>query len=164
MKHSIFRLLVLSAISLILGSCSVSIPEKLDRFVDKAELNSSSYDANDWQKSLNQYAELVNELSSSGKQYSDAEKEMAARAMGRYHSLLIKNGIEASATYIKELKSILPSYLEGLVEGLDENSDEIGKSLEGLFDNEELYRVLDNLGEKLEGIVKSIGVFSFNIP
>ena len=74
MKHSIFRLLVLSAISLILGSCSVSIPEKLDRFVDKAELNSSSYDANDWQKSLNQYAELVNELSSSGKQYSDAEK------------------------------------------------------------------------------------------
>lgn len=156
MKHSIFRLLVLSAISLILGSCSVSIPEKLDRFVDKAELNSSSYDANDWQKSLNQYAELVNELSSSGKQYSDAEKEMAARAMGRYHSLLIKNGIEASATYIKELKSILPSYLEGLVEGLDENSDEIGKSLEGLFDNEELYRVLDNLGEKLEGIFGEI--------
>ena len=156
MKHSIFRLLVLSAISLILGSCSVSLPEKLDRFVDKAELNSSSYDANDWQKSLNQYAELVNELSSSGKQYSDAEKEMAARAMGRYHSLLIKNGIEASATYIKELKSILPSYLEGLVEGLDENSDEIGKSLEGLFDNEELYRVLDNLGEKLEGIFGEI--------
>ena len=156
MKHSIFRLLVLSAISLILGSCSVSIPEKLDRFVDKAELNSSSYDANDWQKSLNQYAELVNELSSSGKQYSDAEKEMAVRAMGRYHSLLIKNGIEASATYIKELKSILPSYLEGLVEGLDENSDEIGKSLEGLFDSEELYRVLDNLGEKLEGIFGEI--------
>lgn len=156
MKHSIFRLLVLSAISLILGSCSVSLPEKLDRFVDKAELNSSTYDANDWQKSLNQYAELVNELSSSGKQYSDAEKEMAARAMGRYHSLLIKNGIEASATYIKELKSILPSYLEGLVEGLDENSDEIGKSLEGLFDNEELYRVLDNLGEKLEGIFGEI--------
>ena len=156
MKHSIFRLLVLSAISLILGSCSVSLPEKLDRFVDKAELNSSSYDANDWQKSLNQYAELVNELSSSGKQYSDVEKEMAARAMGRYHSLLIKNGIEASATYIKELKSILPSYLEGLVEGLDENSDEIGKSLEGLFDNEELYRVLDNLGEKLEGIFGEI--------
>lgn len=156
MKHSIFRLLVLSAISLILGSCSVSIPEKLDRFDDKAELNSSSYDANDWQKSLNQYAELVNELSSSGKQYSDAEKEMAARAMGRYHSLLIKNGIEASATYIKELKSILPSHLEGLVEGLDENSDEIGKSLEGLFDSEELYRVLDNLGEKLEGIFGEI--------
>ena len=76
--------------------------------------------------------------------------------MGRYHSLLIKNGIEASATYIKELKSILPSYLEGLVEGLDENSDEIGKSLEGLFDNEELYRVLDNLGEKLEGIFGEI--------
>lgn len=152
MKHSIRRLLALSAISLILGSCSASIPEKLDRFVDKAELNSSSYDANDWQKSLNQYAELVNEFSSSGKEYSNAEKEMAARAMGRYHSLLIKNGIEASATYIKELKSILPSYFEGLVEGLDENSDEIGKSLEGLFDSEELSKVIENLEEKLEGI------------
>lgn len=155
MKHPIRILISLIALSLILA-CSISIPEKLDRFVDKAELNSSSYDANDWQKSLNQYAELVNEFSLSGKEYSYAEREMVARAMGRYHSLLIKHGVEASAAYIKELKSILPSYLEGLVEGLDENSEEIGKSLEGLFESEELSKAIEKLGEKIEGIFNEI--------
>ena len=81
---------------------------------------------------------------------------MVARAMGRYHSLLIKHGVEASAAYIKELKSILPSYLEGLVEGLDENSEEIGKSLEGLFESEELSKAIEKLGDKIEGILMKL--------
>lgn len=51
---------------------------------------------------------------------------MAARAMGRYHSLLIKSCVEQPAAYLKELESILPSYLEGLVDGLGENAEELG--------------------------------------
>lgn len=152
MNKYVHRLLSVFVVSMIIISCSVSIPEKLDRFVDKAELNCASYDANDWQKSLNQYADLVNEYESSGKEYSIAEKEMAARAMGRYHSLLIKNGIKASAAYLNELKSILPSYLEGLVNGLDENSEEIGESLEGLIDSDELDQLFQEIGGQLEEI------------
>lgn len=102
---------------------------------------------------MSQYERLVEEYSASGKEYSDAEKQMAARAMGRYHSLLIKNGIEQSAAYLKELESILPSYLEGLVEGLGENSEEIGKTLEGIFNSEELEKAFEDLGNKLEGII-----------
>ena len=85
-----------------------------------------------------QYERLVEEYSNSGKEYTDAEKQMTARAMGRYHSLLIKNGVEQSAAYLKELEAILPSYLEGLVDGLGENSEELGKTLEGIFNSEEL--------------------------
>lgn len=55
----------------------------LDSFVDNAELNSSDYDAEDWQKSMLQYERLVEEYSNSGKEYTDAEKQMTARAMGR---------------------------------------------------------------------------------
>ena len=85
---------------------------------------------------MSRYEKLVEEYSYSGKEYSDAEKQMAARAMGRYHSLIIKNGIEQSAAYLKELESILPSYLEGLVDGLGENSEDLGKTLEGIFNSE----------------------------
>lgn len=140
-----------------MATCSSSnIPQKLDSFVDNAELKSNDYDAEDWQKSMLQYEELVEEFSNSGKEYSNAEKQMAARAMGRYHSLLIKNGIEQSAAYLKELESILPSYLEGLVDGLGENSEELGKTLEGICNSEELEKAFEGLGNRLEELFGGI--------
>ena len=132
------------------------MPQKLDSFVDNAELKSNDYDAEDWQNSMLQYEELVEEFSNSGKEYSNAEKQMAARAMGRYHSLLIKNGIEQSAAYLKELESILPSYLEELVDGLGENSEEFGKTLEGISNSEELEKAFDGLGNRLEELFGGI--------
>lgn len=141
----------------LMATCSSSnIPQKLDSFVDNAELKSNDYDAEDWQKSMLQYEELVEEFSNSGKEYSNAEKQMAARAMGRYHSLLIKNGIEQSAAYLKELESILPSYLEGLVDGLGENSEEFGKTLEGIYNSEELEKAFEGLGNRLEELFGGI--------
>lgn len=151
------RFILLFPALVLLATCSSSnIPQKLDSFVDNAELKSNDYDAEDWQNSMLQYEELVEEFSNSEKEYSNAEKQMAARAMGRYHSLLIKNGIEQSAAYLKELESILPSYLEGLVDGLGENSEEFGKTLEGIFNSEELEKAFDGLGNRLEELFEGI--------
>ena len=145
--------------SALLAACSSSIiPQKLDSFVDNAELKSSEYDAEDWQKSMNQYEKLVEEYSNTDKEYSESEKQMAARAIGRYHFLLIKNGVEQSAAYLKELESILPSYLEGLVDGIGENSEELEKTLDGLFNSEELEKAVEGLGNKLEEIFGGIDV------
>lgn len=151
------RFILLFPALVLLATCSSSnMPQKLDSFVDNAELKSNDYDAEDWQNSMLQYEELVEELSNSGKEYSNAEKQMAARAMGRYHSLLIKNGIEQSAAYLKELESILPSYLEGLIDGLGENSEEFGKTLEGISNSEELEKAFDGLGNRLEELFGGI--------
>lgn len=151
------RCIIFVLTSAFIVACSSSnIPQKLDSFVDNAELNSSDYDAEDWQKSMLQYERLVEEYSNSGKEYTDAEKQMTARAMGRYHSLLIKNGVEQSAAYLKELEAILPSYPEGLVDGLGENSEELGKTLEGIFNSEELEKAFEGLGNKLEEIFEGI--------
>lgn len=151
------RFILLFPALILLATCSSSnIPQKLDSFVDNAELKSNDYDAEDWQNSMLQYEELVEELSNSGKEYSNAEKQMAARAMGRYHSLLIKNGIAQSAAYLKELESILPSYLEGLIDGLGENSEEFGKTLEGISNSEELEKAFDGLGNRLEELFGGI--------
>lgn len=148
------RFIIIVLILASIAACSSSnVPQKLDSFVDKAELESSDYDAEDWQKSMSRYEKLVEEYSYSGKEYSDAEKQMAARAMGRYHSLLIKNGIEQSAAYLKELESILPSYLEGLVDGLGENSEDLGKTLEGIFNSEEIEDAFEGLSKKLDEIL-----------
>lgn len=157
MKTILSRIIALGTSTLLIFACvTANALQKLDDFVDRAELNSESYDAEDWRKSMLQYERLVEEYSNSGKEYTDAEKQMAARAMGRYHSLLIKNGVAQSAAYLKELEAILPSYLEGLVDGLGENTEELGKTLEGVFNSEELEKAFEGLGNKLEEIFGGI--------
>lgn len=148
LKHFLIAIVFFAAIA-----CgNNNTPQKLDNFVDKTELNCDNYDANDWQKSMTQFEQLVEELNAPGKEYTETEKEMAARAMGRYHSLLIKNGIKQSAAYFEELKSIIPSYLEGLMEGLGEDSDNLGESLESIFNSEELEKAFSDFGEKMERV------------
>ena len=152
MSKRIF-IFVITAIVAVVFSCSnANTPQKLDAFVDETELSCDGYDANDWQRSMVRFEELVNEYDSSGKQYTEGEKQMAARAIGRYHSLLIKNGVELTAAYLEELKAVLPSYLDGLMNGLDENSEEIEKSLKSIFNSEELEKVFSAFGEKMDEV------------
>lgn len=151
----IFSLAV--AVALMARCISNNPAQKLDSFVDNAELKSDSYNAQQWANSMKQFEKLVEDYNAPGKTYSEAEKQMAARAMGRYHSLLIKNGVKATALYLEEMKSILPSYLEGLVDDLGENSEEIEKSLESLFDSEELEKAFKDLGNSLEEIFGGLG-------
>ena len=145
------RLFAILLTSALMAACSHSnIPQRLDSFVDNAELNSGEYDAEDWKRSMAQYESLVGEYSSSENDYTEAEKQMAARAMGRYHSLLIKNGIKQSAAFLKEMEAILPSYLEGFADGLGEESEELGKTLEDVFNSEELEKAFEGIGNRLE--------------
>lgn len=150
----IFSLAV--AVALMAGCISNNPAQKLDSFVDNAELKSDSYNAQQWANSMKQFEKLVEDYNAPGKTYSEAEKQMAARAMGRYHSLLIKNGVEQTAAYLKELESIHPSYLEGLVDGLGESSEEMGRTLEGIFNSEETEKAFEGLGNKLEEIFGGI--------
>lgn len=153
----ISKSLIIAVLAMCLVSCiNENAAKKLDSFVDNAELKSGIYDAKDWEKSINQYEKIVEEYSASVKNYSEAEKQIAARAMGRYHSLLLKNGIQASASYLNELRTILPSYFEGLIEGIDEDSEKLEKSLEGLFDTEDLEKAFEDLDTKLERIFGEI--------
>lgn len=147
----LYTLIFTVLMTLMVSSCT-SAPKKLDSFVDKAELNSSSYTDEDWVKSEAQYEKLVNEYLNSSKEYTDPEKQMAARAMGRYHALLIKNGIKKSASYLKELGNLLPSYLEGLSDEIGEGTSDIESTLENLFDEEKIEKSLEKIGSVLEGL------------
>lgn len=146
-KHSVF--VAIAAFAMI--SCtSKSAPQKLDSFVDDAELHSSSYTQSDWDKSSAEYQKLIDEYMNSEKEYTKAEKNMAARAIGRYHALMLKNGIEKSASFFKELGEILPEYFDGLASGLDGNADGVSSALENLFNEERMEKSLDALGNSLE--------------
>ena len=151
MIHKRLTIISLVAVVLLAAGCT-SAPKKLDNFVEKTELNCDNYEKEDWNKSMEQYKKLVDEYRNSGKEYTDEEKKMALKAMGRYHALLIKKGLEKSATFIEELGAALPSYLDGILDGMKENAEGFGKSLEELFDSDKIDKALSDFSDKLEEI------------
>lgn len=139
-------------------ACSrYSAPQKLNIFVNRTERLCVNYDANDWERSMNQFERLVEEYQSSGKRYTAAERKMAARSIGRYHSLLVTYGIGQTASYLEELKEMLPAYLEGFVDSFGDDVGELEETLENLFDEEELERTFSGLENKLEEIFGGLG-------
>lgn len=153
MKTLFYKLSVVVAAMTLAISCMVtSVPQKLDRFVDKAELKSASYTSADWKRSISEYDKLADKYAATKEEYSPEEQEMAARAMGRYHSLLLKNGIEVSKSYLDKLKEVLPSYIEGLTEGFGKGAESLEKTLEELLSDEKLEKSLESLGQQIEKI------------
>jgi hypothetical protein len=139
--------------SLLLTSCigsNRSVPQRMDSFVDNAELKSDSYSAEDWEKSEATFEKLVSEYENSPQKYTDAEKKMAARAIGRYHALLLKQGIKESASMILELGNILPDYIDGFVDGLKQDGEDFDGTLNNLLDTAALEKSMEELGSAIE--------------
>jgi len=152
----ITRVIIFFALCFATSCISDSIPQRLDKFVDNAEFKADSYSDEDWEKSVIQFERLSEQYESSKISYTDAEKQMAARAMGRYHSLLIKKGIESAASYLKEFGKTLPSYLEGLKEGFDINSEYIQKTVDGLMNNQNIKQSIDSLSNTIDKLIEGI--------
>lgn len=154
MKTLITKTLMLAAILIAAVSCATTktVPQKLDDFVDDAEIHSGNYTMDDWKKSGKEYEALVMEYLEQPDKYSEDEKMLATRAMGRYHALVLKSGLEGASSLLKGIGKILPEYIEGLSEGIKEGS--VG--LEGLFrdilDTTRLKKSVEDLGSALEGI------------
>ncbi|MGM9768422.1 MAG: hypothetical protein ACI3Z0_08175 [Candidatus Cryptobacteroides sp.] len=132
-------------------SCAIqSTPQRLDDFVENAEINAEDYTADDWAQSNEEYSRLLDEYLNSGQEYTDEEKQLAAEAMGRYHALILKNGMAKVGDYLKKLGDILPSYLDGLASGIDENAGDIESFFNNLIDEEAFVDALDKLDSALE--------------
>ena len=135
-------------------SCVVygGIPQKLDQFVTKTESECETYSKEDWQKSRKEYKSLLEDYKNSKVEFTQQDKELAVRAMGRYNALLIKNGIVKSSMGIQEFSAMLPDFIKGLSDGLAANSEEINKSLKSLVDTNKLNGALQSLGNALEKV------------
>lgn len=151
--------IIIAASVMALCSCATtSLPQKMDSFVDEAELKSESYTAEDWQKSKDSFDALINQFNASdASQYSDAEKEMAARAMGRYHALMLRQGVEKTEDILGSIGKILPEYLDGFATELENGVEGFADQLKSLVDTSALNSSFEKLGAALEGVFGAFG-------
>ncbi len=139
-------------------SCSTwrKVPDKMDAFVGNAEVSASKYSAEDWAKSKEEYQALINEFSEHEDQYSDAEKARVMKDIGRYHALLVVHGINEAASFVETLKVILPSYLEGINEVIDENKGGVSDLIKGILNPDGLDQAVRGLMDELNSLGEEI--------
>ena len=149
-----FTVLVLAA----LVSCSTwrKVPDRMDAFVGEAEVSASKYSAEDWAESKAEYQALINEFSEHEDQYTDEEKARVMKDIGRYHALLVVNGINEAAAFVETLRKILPSYLDGIKEVVEENKSGVSDLIKGILNPEGIDRAVKGLMEELSVLGEEI--------
>ena len=150
---NLVRIFTIAALALCTACMAYAgIPQKLDDFVSKTERKCDNYSKKDWEKSRNEYRALLDEYRNSREEFSQDDKELAVRAMGRYNALLIKNGIVKSSLGIKEISALLPDFIKGLSDGLEANSEEINRTIKSLIDTNKINGAIQSLGNALEKV------------
>jgi hypothetical protein len=155
-------LIILSA-GLFLSSCvtpKANVPQNIDDFVVKAQVNSSSYTQEDWDKSIAEYEKLIDEYQKNESSYSPEEKQKVANAMGRYHALLLENALEQSADSLKgmlkelaDYTKLLPAYMDGFKDVLESDTLKLENIFSDIFASDPVKDILGSIGSLFGGIM-----------
>lgn len=151
-----FLVVVFALLSVISCASYKSIPEEIDSFVDKAEIKAPSYNKSDWETSKAEYEALIDQFTDNFSKFTDDQKALATNAMGRYHALLVKNGLVESAGVLGMIKNLLPSYIEGITDAIKDNEQEIISTLSGILDLKNIGCSINDLGNELGGLLEGI--------
>ena len=164
-KINVISLLVAIVLA---ASCAttLSVPERLDRFVEKTEKEYRDYTEADWEKSRKEYDALVAEMKENYDSYTISEKVKIAQAVGRYSTLVIGSEVSEAAGSIGSILEQIPETINGVindidtasiretVEGIKASIDTaaIRKTVEGIIESIDTAKIR----EQIEGIASSI--------
>lgn len=114
MKNSIFVALAVLTAFLLVASCSRSLPERMDDFVNKVEKNAPGYTEEDWDKVNQQFRDLCQEYRENKGSLTGDEVKQVRSAMSRYVGQVVKSGVQSVSDAIEEIGAQIPGLLEDL--------------------------------------------------
>ena len=109
--------------SVMLASCTTPLSNRVDNFVDDAEDNCAEWSDTEWEKSMAEYDELLEEYETNYDDLSKEEKKAINRAVARYNGLIVKKGLEDAGSAIKEFGEQLPSMVEGFFSAFTDDEE-----------------------------------------
>lgn len=136
-------------------AATVSLPDRLDQFVEKTEKEYKNYDENDWKKSREEYDAIMAEVEENYDSYTTEEKIRIVKASGRYGVLMLGKEISGGAEKVGGVLEKIPETINDVIDNIDttairEGVENIKKGIEGLTESIDTAR----LREKLEAIIK----------
>lgn len=136
-------------------AATISLPDRLDKFVDATEKEYKNYNEDDWTKSKEEYDTIMAEIQENYDSYSAAEKIQVMKATGRYGAMVLEKEISGATETVGGVLEKIPETINEMIDNIDTASlrksvENIKKGLEGLTESIDTAR----LREKLEAIVK----------
>ena len=161
-KMKAIQLSLLAVFSLVLASCvqpKENLPQKIDDFVIKAQVNCKEYTQEDWEKSVKEYEALMEEYGKKESTYTAEEKQKVANAAGRYHALLLENAIDQSSDEIKALlkeladeSKLLPAFMDGFKDVLQSDTVKLDKIFSDIFASDPVKEIIGSIGSLFGGL------------
>jgi len=157
MRRSILAPLCAVAILTISCATSVSLPDKLDDFVEKTEKEYKNYTEDDWKRSSEEYQALMDEMEKNYDSYSTSEKVRAMQAMARYNKMVLENSLSATSESISDVLESIPEAINDIIDNIDttairESVDSIKTGVEGIIESIDTAK----LRKSIEGLTQSI--------
>ena len=167
-KMKAIQLSLLAVLSLLLMSCNQvvkeNLPQKIDDFVIKVQVNCKDYTQADWEKSLNEYQALMEEYGKKESTFSAEEKQKVANAAGRYNALLVENAIDQSSEEIKAVMQeladqvkMLPAFVDGFKDVFEGDSVKLENIFSDIFASDPVKEIIGSLGSLFGGIGSALG-------
>ena len=120
---------------------TVSLPDRLYKFVEKTEKEYTNYTEEDWEKSRAEYDALVAEMKENYDSYTTSEKVRTMQAIGRYSTMVLGSEISNASDAVGDVLQQIPETINGIINDIDTAS--LRKSVEGIKNG-------------IEGLVESI--------
>ena len=135
----------------------VSLPDRLDKFVEKTEKEYKDYTEEDWKKSKEEYEAIVAEINENYDSFSTSDKVRSMKAMGRYGSMVLQKEVAGASETIGSVLESIPETINDIIDQIDtaaikESVDGIKNGLEGIIESIDTAR----LRKSVEGLTESI--------
>lgn len=152
MKAKVFAALA-AALAITIGcATTMSLPDQLDKFVEKTEKEYKNYTEDDWKKSKEEFEALSAQIEENYDSFSTSDKVRSMKAMGKYGSLVLQNEISGASEALGTVLESIPETINGIINDID--TARLRKSVEGLTESIDTAK----LREKLEALSKIFGL------
>ena len=153
MKAKVFAALA-AALAITIGcATTMSLPDQLDKFVEKTEKEYKNYTEDDWKKSKEEFEALSAQIDS----FSTSDKVRSMKAMGKYGSLVLQNEISGASEALGTVLESIPETINGIINDIDTTAirkgvEDVKSGLEGIIESIDTAR----LRKSVEGLTESI--------
>ena len=114
------RVLIAIATVTVLASWGKPLSTRINDYVSTVEKNYKNWTPEDWDRSEEKYAKLLEEYKQNFDSYSPEEMAAINKAIGRYNGIRLRHGLEGAGQKIKDFGERLPSLIEGFVSAFEE--------------------------------------------
>ena len=157
MRTKVFAALA-AALAITIGcATTMSLPDQLDKFVEKTEKEYKNYTEDEWKKSQEEFEALSAQINENYDSFSTTDKVRSMKAMSKYGSFVLEKELAGASNTIGSVLESIPEAINEIIDDIDTTAirksvEDVKNGLEGIIESIDTAR----LRKSIEGLTESI--------